>query len=55
MGEGGEAEGAVVAVNMVDAFCWYSADAARFGATLGDGEDNAAAGNRTPMRSAYRW
>ena len=54
MGGGGEAEGAVVVVNMVDAFCWYSADAARFGATLGDGEDNAA-GNRTPMRSAYRW
>ena len=47
-GEGGEAG----AVNMVDAFCWYdSADAARFGATLGDGEDNAAAGNRTPTRS----
>ena len=45
-------EGAVVTVNMVDAFCWYdSADAARFGATLGDGEDNAAAGNRTPTRS----
>ena len=47
-GEGGEAG----AVNMVDAFCWYdSADAARFGATLGDGEDNAAAGNRTPTHS----
>ena len=53
MGEGGEGGAVVVAVNMVDAFCSYdSADAARFGAILGDAKDNAAAGIRTPARSA---